>query len=168
MDYTIPCLVVCVLLSIPCAFLYAWLNRKRHPMILPCLFAIILAIIIIIAAVPLGLLFFQNFLPIACGDGAIGDALIYIFGGYAMSLLGLVLYQVFSILFKRWPRIIFSIAIVSLTAVLLGIFAFTIAIGLKQVLFMLYWFVMLWIGFFVMLLTDALICKLIHRHNKSC
>jgi hypothetical protein len=169
-DYAAPGLAIGLLSSIPVALLYAWMNRKRHPMILPRLSAIILAILLDIAAVPIGLLFFQNclFLSFACGDGAIADAIIYLFGGYATTLIGLILHQVFSVLFKHRPRIVFSIAIVSLTAVLIGILAFTIAIGLKQGIFLLYWFVMLLIGFLVMLLTDTSIRKLMHRLDKSC
>jgi hypothetical protein len=165
-----PLLGLFLLIFIPCGAAYAWHARKRHPLFLPRLGAIAAAIFVLnLPAVLFCLGIFQpkclDLLPFACGDGSIADGLAYIFGGYGTSLIGLAAYYIYAVLYKRRPKTARVFGVALSAAALLGIIAFMIAHGRRQGGFMLYWFTIFQMGFWIMLLADAVACRLGRRRQ---
>lgn len=153
----IPILAGGLLLSAPFWLAYAWFVRKRHPLLLPRLVATGVAMLLNVPLVFLCLAILElGFLPFAPGDGAIGDALVYIFGGYGTSLAGLIVYHIYAVLFKHWPKTARNLFITSTAAVLLAILSLMIVAGQKAGGFFLYWFVVFQMGFWVMRQADTI------------
>lgn len=85
-----------------------------------------------------------------------GDALVYMFGGYATSLTGMIVYHIYAVFLKHWPKTAKILFITSTAAVLLGIFVPMIVEGRNAGGFFLYWFVVFQMGFGVMRQADTI------------
>jgi hypothetical protein len=137
--------------------------RRRHWVFVLRLLAIIAVAFLNVAVVYACLRVFErqclDLLPFAPGDGAIGDALIYLIGGYIVSFAGLVAYYVCRVLTIFWPRTIRILVVALPVAALLGILAVMVLVGRRQGGYLLYWFMIAQLSFWIMCLADALVCR---------
>jgi hypothetical protein len=158
LDYALP---GCIVLAIVAVVLVGRL-RKRYPRLLPKCLGIVIAVIANAVATPGCLAAFGKLglLPMACGDGAIGDALLYLGAGYLLSLAGLVFAQVNSLLAGRSRQIVKALAIVVSLVAFVGILAFMAVLGrqwLGGVLPMaFYGFAVLQLGYWITRLAEFL------------
>jgi hypothetical protein len=158
-DYALP---GCILLAVVIVLVVAGSLRKRYPRLLPKLLGIAMAVVMIAFAVPAGFAAFDKLglLAMACGDGAIGDALLYVGVGYLLSLAGLVFALVYSLLAGRSRQIVKALAIGASLVAFVSILALMTVLGrqwLGGVLPMaLYGFAMLQLGYWITRLADSL------------
>jgi hypothetical protein len=169
-DYALP---GCVLIAIILALVGAWSVRGRFPRLLPKLLGIMAAVVVIAFAAPACFAAFDKLglLPMACGDGAIGDALLFLGFGYLLSLIGLVFCQVYNLFAGRCRSIVKALAIGASVVVFVVILALIAVLGrrwLGGIMSMaLFGFAVLQLGYWVMLLADTIICSLFRSRSPD-